>query len=138
MASRGCSAGAAQPAIAQIHLGPGRTRRLIRLPQLFAERCGPSCRYTAGKRNGETMTSKAVVLLSGGMDSCVTAAIAGEQHGAERLALVHASYGQRTEQRERRAFDDIAEFYWLRERLAGRLSPFTRLGGSAPTECPIA
>src|SRR2546426_4765072 len=37
MASRGCSAGAAQPAIAQIHLGPGRTRRLIRLPELFAE-----------------------------------------------------------------------------------------------------
>src|SRR5260370_27221243 len=37
MASRGCSASAAQPAIAQIHLGPGRARRLIRLPQLFAE-----------------------------------------------------------------------------------------------------
>src|SRR6266849_10633954 len=37
MASRGCSAGAAQPAIAQIHLGPGRARRLIRLPELFAE-----------------------------------------------------------------------------------------------------
>src|SRR5713101_6467618 len=62
------------------------------------------------ERNGEIMTSKVVVLLSGGMDSCVTAAIAAEQHGAERLALVHASYGQRTEQRERRAFDDIAGF----------------------------
>src|SRR5712692_3696123 len=43
---------------------------------------------------------KAVVLLSGGMDSCVTAAIAHETH---RLALVHASYGQRTERRERQA-----------------------------------
>src|SRR5260370_23388855 len=37
MASRRRSAGAAQPAIAQIHLGPGRARRLTRLPQLFAE-----------------------------------------------------------------------------------------------------
>src|SRR5260370_39696840 len=104
MASRGCSAGAAQTAIAQIHLGPGRARRLIRLPQLFAERCGPSCRYTAGKRNGETMTSKAVVLLSGGMDSCVTAAIAAEQHGAERLARVPAFHGTANQRRARRRF----------------------------------
>ena len=43
---------------------------------------------------------KAVVLLSGGMDSCVTAAIANQTH---RLAVLHASYGQRTERRERRA-----------------------------------
>ena len=46
------------------------------------------------KMSGE---QKAVVLLSGGMDSCVTAAIARETHS---LALLHASYGQRTEQRE--------------------------------------
>src|SRR2546425_8631806 len=84
-------------------------------------RCGPSCRYTAGKRNGETMTSKAVVLLSGGMDSCVTAAIAAEQHGAEGLALLHAAYGQRTEPRERRAFYDIAGFYCAGGRPVGAL-----------------
>ena len=46
-----------------------------------------------------TEKPKAVVLLSGGMDSCVTVAIAHQTH---RLALVHASYGQRTERRERR------------------------------------
>src|SRR2546426_7136698 len=90
------------------------------------------------ERNGETMTSKVVVLLSGGMDSCVTAAIAAEQHGAERLALLHASYGQRTEQRERRAFDDIAGFYGVRERLVVRLDHFTRIGGSALTDARIA
>ena len=48
---------------------------------------------------------KAVVLLSGGMDSCVTAAIARQTH---ELAFVHASYGQRTERRERQAFDAVA------------------------------
>ena len=41
----------------------------------------------------------AIVLLSGGMDSCVTAALAARQH---ELALLHVSYGQRTAERERR------------------------------------
>jgi 7-cyano-7-deazaguanine synthase len=79
--------------------------------------------------------SKAVVLLSGGMDSCVTAAIARETH---ELALVHASYGQRTEARERRAFDEIADFYGVRERLAVRLEYFSQIGGSALTDARIA
>jgi 7-cyano-7-deazaguanine synthase len=78
---------------------------------------------------------KAVVLLSGGMDSCVTAALARETH---ELALVHASYGQRTEARERRAFDDIADFYAVRERLAVRLEHFSQIGGSALTDQRIA
>jgi 7-cyano-7-deazaguanine synthase len=73
-------------------------------------------------------TAKAVVLLSGGMDSCVTAAIARESH---RLALVHVSYGQRTERRERQAFDDIADFYRVRDRLVVRLEHFRQIGGSA-------
>ncbi|MGA2510976.1 MAG: 7-cyano-7-deazaguanine synthase QueC [Candidatus Acidiferrales bacterium] len=74
---------------------------------------------------------KAVVLLSGGMDSCVTAAIANQTH---RLALLHASYGQRTEQRERRAFDAIADFYGVRERLVVRFDAFAQIGGSALTD----
>src|SRR5690348_3194176 len=78
---------------------------------------------------------KAVVLLSGGMDSCVTAAIARETH---ELALLHASYGQRTEKREKRAFDEIADFYAVRERLAVRLDHFTQIGGSALTDARIA
>ena len=64
---------------------------------------------------------KAVVLLSGGMDSCVTAAIANQTH---RLALLHASYGQRTEKRERRAFEEIADFYGVSERLVVRFDVF--------------
>ena len=74
---------------------------------------------------------KAVVLLSGGMDSCVTATIAGQTH---RLALLHASYGQRTERRERRAFDEIADFYGVRERLVVRFDAFAQIGGSALTD----
>ena len=78
---------------------------------------------------------KAVVLLSGGMDSCVTAAIANQTH---RLALLHASYGQRTEERERRAFDEIADFYGVRERLVVRLDSLAQIGGSALTDARIA
>ncbi len=74
---------------------------------------------------------KAVVLVSGGMDSCVTAAIAHQTH---RLALLHASYGQRTERRERRAFDEVAAFYGAAERLVVRLEHFAQIGGSALTD----
>jgi 7-cyano-7-deazaguanine synthase len=74
---------------------------------------------------------KAVVLLSGGMDSCVTAAIAHQSHN---LAVLHASYGQRTERRERQAFEEIADFYSVRERLVVRLDHFTQIGGSALTD----
>lgn len=78
---------------------------------------------------------KAVVLLSGGMDSCVTAAIANQTH---RLALLHASYGQRTERRERRSFEAIADFYGVRERLVVRFDAFAQIGGSALTDQGIA
>jgi 7-cyano-7-deazaguanine synthase len=78
---------------------------------------------------------KAVVLLSGGMDSCVTTAIANETHS---LALLHLSYGQRTERRERRAFEEIAAFYGVREKLAIRLDALREIGGSALTDERIA
>lgn len=79
--------------------------------------------------------SKAVVLLSGGMDSCVTAAIANRTHV---LALLHVSYGQRTEARERRAFEEIADFYGVRERLVILLDSLAKIGGSALTDQRIA
>ncbi len=72
------------------------------------------------------------------MDSCVCAAIARERHGAGNIALLHAGYGQRTERRERRAFDDIAEFYGARERLVVQLDHFRSIGGSALTDTKIA
>jgi 7-cyano-7-deazaguanine synthase len=82
-----------------------------------------------------TKNAKAVVLLSGGMDSCVTAAIARLTHN---VALLHASYGQRTARRERRAFDAIADFYGVRERLVVELNYFLAIGASALTDSRIA
>ena len=76
-------------------------------------------------------TSKAVVLVSGGMDSCVTAAIARTSH---QLAFLHACYGQRTERRERTAFDAIADFFGVRERLVVHLNHLKEIGGSALTD----
>ncbi len=81
---------------------------------------------------------KAVVLLSGGMDSCVCTAIARERHRASNIALLHASYGQRTQERERRAFEDIANFYGERERLVVQLEHFRAIGGSALTDKSIS
>lgn len=81
---------------------------------------------------------KAVVLLSGGMDSCVCTAIARERHGEKNIALLHASYGQRTEMRERLAFESIADFYGIRERLPVKLDHFRAIGGSALTDKNIA
>lgn len=81
---------------------------------------------------------KAVVLLSGGMDSCVSTAIARERHGAGNIALLHAGYGQRTQRRERRAFEEIADFYGARQRLVVQLDHFRAIGGSALTDEKIA
>jgi 7-cyano-7-deazaguanine synthase len=90
--------------------------------------------------NAKPQNAKAVVLLSGGMDSCVCAAIAGERHGAANIALLHAGYGQRTQQRERKAFEAIADFYGVSrsQRLVVQLDHFRAIGGSALTDTKIA
>ncbi|HKW57688.1 MAG TPA: 7-cyano-7-deazaguanine synthase QueC [Candidatus Acidoferrum sp.] len=88
--------------------------------------------------SSRSSTANAVVLLSGGMDSCVCTALARKQHGSENLALLHASYGQRTEHRERRAFDAIADFYAVKQRLVVRLEHFRTIGGSALTDASMA
>lgn len=84
------------------------------------------------------MPELAVVSLSGGLDSCVAAAVARSE--GYDLALLHADYGQLTEARERRAFDEIAAHYEVPE--SRRLCiPFTNLhliGGSALTDPSIA
>ena len=81
---------------------------------------------------------KAVVLLSGGMDSCVSAAMARERHGTRNVALLHASYGQRTEAREAKAFTEIADYLDLPQRLMVRLDHFRAIGGSALTDIGMA
>lgn len=74
----------------------------------------------------------AVVLVSGGMDSCVTAAIAKRKNA--EVALLHISYGQRTERRERKAFEDIADFYNIEKRLAVSIEYLAKIGGSSLTD----
>ena len=81
-----------------------------------------------------TIRPKAVVLLSGGMDSCVTAAIAAREC---RLAALHVSYGQLTQARESHAFEEIADFYGISERLVVDQSYLGRIGGSALTDARI-
>ncbi len=78
------------------------------------------------------------MLLSGGMDSCVCAAMAVQTHGAQNVALLHAGYGQRTQQRERQAFEAIANFYRVTKRLVVQLDHFRAIGGSALTDTNIA
>jgi len=80
-------------------------------------------------------TQRAVVLLSGGMDSCVCAALAARDHDA---AAVHVSYGQRTEEREREAFSAICDRLGIRKRLLVRNQALTAIGGSALTDSNIA
>lgn len=82
----------------------------------------------AGARPGS------VVLLSGGMDSGVCAALAARDTEA---AALHVSYGQRTENRERRAFERICERLGIRRRLAVRNEVLGLVGGSALTDTQI-
>src|SRR5713101_4347707 len=78
---------------------------------------------------------RAVVLLSGGMDSCVSAALATRDYEA---AAVHVSYGQRTEERERHSFFGICDRLGIRDRLVVRNEALRAIGGSALTDSNIA
>jgi 7-cyano-7-deazaguanine synthase len=79
--------------------------------------------------------SIAICLVSGGMDSCVTAAIAKTE--TDEIAFLHISYGQRTERRERRAFNEIADFYGVEKRLDVSIEYLARIGGSSLTDRSI-
>lgn len=78
--------------------------------------------------NGKSL---AIVLVSGGMDSCVTAAIANLSY---EMAFLHVNYGQRTEQRELKAFNDIADYYNVEKRLVTSLPHLSIIGGSSLTD----
>jgi 7-cyano-7-deazaguanine synthase len=81
------------------------------------------------------MREGSVVLLSGGMDSCVCAALAARDWGA---AALHISYGQRTEAREQRAFLAICERLGIAQRLIVRNDALRAVGGSALTDPNLA
>ncbi len=78
---------------------------------------------------------KAVLCLSGGMDSCVCAALAARDH---ELYAVHFSYGQRTESRELKSAQEIARLVGAKQFLHLKIDLFRRIGGSALTDPTIA
>jgi 7-cyano-7-deazaguanine synthase len=80
-------------------------------------------------------SERAVVLVSGGMDSCVTAAIAGNEN--DELAFLHVTYGQRTADRERRSFEAIANHYRVQTRLVISFAHLSEIGGSSLTDAQI-
>lgn len=77
------------------------------------------------------MKKTAIVAVSGGLDSCVTAAIAAQNY---ELAFAHINYGQRTEKRELQAFHDIADFYDVQKRLVIDFFHLAKIGGSSLTD----
>src|SRR5260370_34567623 len=90
-----------------------------------------------GPARGEISKKVVVVcLVSGGMDSGVTAAIAHEEN--DEIAFLHISYGQRTERRERECFDKIADHYRVEARLVVTLEQLALIGGSSLTDQRMA
>jgi 7-cyano-7-deazaguanine synthase len=78
---------------------------------------------------------RAVVCLSGGMDSCVCAALAARDY---EVYAIHFSYGQRTEARELRSAQEVARLVGVRELMHLKIDLFRRIGGSALTDAAIA
>jgi 7-cyano-7-deazaguanine synthase len=76
----------------------------------------------------------AVVAVSGGMDSCITAAIANEKY---QLTFAHINYGQRTEKRELKAFNEIADFFKVKKRIVIDYTHLSKIGGSSLTDINI-
>ncbi len=81
--------------------------------------------------------TKAIALVSGGMDSCVTAAIA--RAAGDALYFLHLNYGQRTETRELRAFHDLADYYAIpaERRMTASIAHLAAIGGSSLTDPAI-
>ena len=78
--------------------------------------------------------AQSVVVLSGGMDSTVCAALSVREHGVENTAALHISYGQRTEEREQHAFRAICDRLGIHTRLMFKTPFFRAIGGSALTD----
>jgi len=77
----------------------------------------------------------AIVLVSGGLDSCVTAAIAAQDHC---LAFLHLNYRQRTERRELRAFEDLVAHFQVEQRLVVDVSYMRQIGGTSLIDPALA
>ena len=81
------------------------------------------------------MKKNAIILVSGGMDSCVTAAQAIKD--SYEPFFLHVNYGQLTKKREQKAFNDIANYYNVKEKLIIDISHLALIGGSSLTDKSI-
>jgi 7-cyano-7-deazaguanine synthase len=81
---------------------------------------------------GDAQNDLAICLVSGGLDSCVTAAIA--HRDVVEIAFLHVSYGQRTQERELRAFEEIANHFDVKQRLVVSIEHLAIIGGSSLTD----
>jgi 7-cyano-7-deazaguanine synthase len=79
--------------------------------------------------------TKAVVSLSGGMDSCVCAALAARDFDAY---AIHFSYGQRTEAKELASAQAVVNTLGFKDFLHVKVDLFRQIGGSALTDASIA
>lgn len=79
--------------------------------------------------------NRAIVLVSGGMDSCVVAAIMGA--GGYELNFLHTNYGQRTERKELECFHALADHYAAARRLVVDIRHLAMIGGSSLTDTHI-
>jgi 7-cyano-7-deazaguanine synthase len=80
------------------------------------------------------LKADAVVLLSGGMDSLVCAALALKDH--KKVAFIHMNYGQRTSHKEQFCFEKISAFYAIPSELQRMvdLRFLSQIGGSSLTD----
>ncbi len=81
------------------------------------------------------MKTKGIVLLSGGMDSLVCAAIAARD--CDELYFLHLNYGQKTEARELKSFHQLTEFYEPQDTMIVDVSYLKQIGGSSLTDDSI-
>lgn len=79
---------------------------------------------------------KSIVLVSGGLDSLVTAGIAAKE--SDEIYFLHCNYSQRTEKRERQSFRDICDFFKPKEILEADIDYLAKIGGSSLTDTNIS
>lgn len=72
--------------------------------------------------------------MSGGLDSCVTAGLARLNY---RVAGMHVSYGQRTDAREKRAFEEIVRHMGIEKTIEFKLNFLKEIGGSSLTDSSL-
>lgn len=79
---------------------------------------------------------KAIVLLSGGMDSLVSAAVAVRDNA--KVCFLHVNYGQRTEEKELVCFYNLVSYYQPKQHLVIDMDWLGKIGGSALTDANLS